>query len=367
MLRLLDGFDHYETANILRKNAIKPHAGTLVGSTYRRGASGQGMLLASGAVFQTIGQGAIGKNVPTNSSWGFFGTAWQQPTLQGSGYVCAHAVYDIAVSALMHLCSFVGADGSVSIGWIEVNNFSTVANILVSSVPGLIVSGASQYIETGFKINNTTGGCIVRVDGVVAVSYTGNTRRGSGNIDTASTNNRFTQVRMGGLASGGGADIWIDDFYYADDTGTRNNDFVGDLSIYTLYSNATGDVSDWTRTGAASDILAVNEHPAIDDDAGYLASRTVGQKFLHNLDGITATSGIVVGAAVNHMIRKDDSGSREVKSLLKASGVEASGTSVATPSSNANQQSIYETSPATGVPLTLAEVASLQTGAEVTV
>jgi hypothetical protein len=85
------------------------------------------------------------------------------------------------------------------------------------------------------------------------------------------------------------------------------------------------------------------------------------------LDGIAATSGVVAGAAVNHVIKQDDTGTRGVKALLKASGVIGAGVSYTTPSSYGNRQHVFEASPGTLVALTLAEIASLQTGGEVTV
>jgi len=367
-LKLLDGFDYYDTVNLSRKWDYVRTGSVTVGAFGRR--SSQGVRVSG--TFQTIGQAAIGKNLPaTNASWGFFGSSWNAASMPGDGHHVVHSVYDIASSGGMKLCTMVGADGSLAIGYVVVNNFSTVKTILASSAPGVITAGTT-YLESGFKINSTVGGCIFKVAGTSPgdagyLSYTGNTVRSSGsNVYPDSSTQQFTHVRLGGdVVSGSSPNVDMDDFYYCDDTGSRNNSFLGNLGIYTIYSNALGDVSDWTRTGAASDILAVNEHPVQDDDAGYMAATVVGRQFLHHLDGIVVSSGVVAGAGVNHAIKQDDTGVRGVKALLKTGSI-GSGTPYTTPSSYANRQAIFETSPSTGTAITLAEVATLQAGGEVT-
>ena len=347
MLKLIDGFDHYETADFLRKWDVVDNT-IAISTSYGRYGSG-GMKPSGGS-----NGGYVGKNLPAaNTGYGFFGTAVYVPNMGPSGFSLLHGVCNPAITSARDISSYILSDGSLGIG----TDGGGAITLLAQTAPGLVVAGAFQYLETGIKVHSVSGEVIIRLDGIEVLSYTGNTRRASG-VD------EFRQVRIF-LNSGVAGEQWFDDFYYCDDTGAKNNDFLGDVRIQTIYSNALGDISDWTRTGAASDILAVNEHPAIDDDTGYLSAAVVGDQFLHNLDGLASPVGRVVGVAVNHQIRKDDGGAREISALVKAGGSVGTGTAYSTPSSYGNRQTIFESSPATAVDFTLAEIAALQAGAEV--
>lgn len=363
-LKFIDGFDHYETAQLTNK--WDAAIGCTLSSSFGRLGS-RGVKFDTG--FGITGQGALSKNLPAaNSSFGFFGNAFQIPVMPGAGYMNVHAVYTPTSGSAMHICSMIGSDGSVAIGYCTINNFSFSTTVLASSAPGLVAAGAWRSFETKFKIANSDGSVVCRLDGAIVVSFTGDTcgrGDGSGAGITQATSQDFTNVKVGGrLDAPSGNFMFIDDFWYCDDTGAINNNFLGDMRIQTIYSDGLGDAGDWARTGAASDILAVNEHPTI-NDASYLSASTVGHKFLHNLDGLSPAPGTIAGVAVNHRVYKDDGGARQLKALVKTGSTIGNGTTYTTPSGATNIQSMFETSPDTGNAFTSAEIASMQAGAEV--
>jgi hypothetical protein len=57
--------------------------------------------------------------------------------------------------------------------------------------------------------------------------------------------------------------------YVLDNTGTQNNDLIGDCRIETLYPNGAGNYAQLSANGAGTNYGCVNEHPA-DDDTTYV-------------------------------------------------------------------------------------------------
>lgn len=356
MLKFIDGFDYYNTqALFLRKwDYVSDATLPLVGTAYGRNGSG-GLKLGGNS-----NSGHVGKNLPAaNSGYGFFGHAIYIPNMGPNGWSMIHGAYNPAASDSMEIASFVFSDGSLGIAWQASNSGGWT--ILHQSGPGLIGAASYRHVETAIRVHPVNGEVIVRLDGDVVSNYTGNTSRATGASE-------FRQVRTF-QNSGVNGEQWIDDFYYCDDTGAKNNGFLGDMRIITLYPNAPGDLAEWlTRVGAATDWEAINQHPT-DDDTSYLASDTPGERFLVNLDAIAGVDGEVKGLAVNLMAKKDDAGTRKVAALVKVpstGGAIGEATEQAFPAAYANLQYIFESNPDTLANFTWPQIGELQAGGKVT-
>lgn len=355
MLRFIDGFDYYNTeALYLRKWDFLGGGGSRIFSTaYGRNGSG-GVKMGGGS-----NGGDSGKNLPAaNTSYGFFGHALYVPNMGPNGYSMLHGACNPANSNYPEIASYIFADGSIGIGW----HVSPTVNLLAQTGPGLISAANYRHLETAFRVHNVNGEVIVRLDGATVLGYTGNTRR-------VGAVNEFRQIRTF-LNSGMNGEQWMDDFYYCDDTGAKNNTFLGDMRIITLYPNAPGDLAEWlTRVGAATDWEAITNHPT-DDDTSYIASDVPGSRFLVNLDAMVGVDGEVRGLAVNLMSKKDDAGTRKVAGIVKVpstGGAIGVATDQAFPSAYANLQYIFESNPDTNLDFTWPQIAELQAGGKVTV
>lgn len=353
MLRFIDGFDYYNTqALFLRKWDYVDNTVNL-GLAYGRNGSG-GMRPSGGS-----NGGDVGKNLPAaNSGYGFFGTAIYVPNMV-PGFSLVHGVYNPAVTPHNEIGSYILGDGSIGIG----NHNNATLILQAQTGPGLISAANYRHIETGIRVHDVNGEVIVRLDGDVVLSWSGNTRRSG-----AATSNEFRHVRLF-RNSGLNGEQWYDDFYYCDDTGPKNNDFLGDMRIITLYPNAVGDLSEWpTLVGAATIWEAINQHPT-DDDTSYAASNTPGERFLVNLDMIAGVDGDVKGLAVNFMAKKDDAGTRKVAALVKVpstGGAIGEATEQAFPAAYANLQYIFESNPDTLANFTWPQIGELQAGGKIT-
>jgi hypothetical protein len=88
-----------------------------------------------------------------------------------------------------------------------------------------------------------------------------------------------------------------------------------------LYPNAAGDSAGWTPN-AGTNWSQVEEHPA-DDDTSYVASDTVGEKDLYNLDDIDpAFTGVIKGVQALWCVKKSDEGTGAVKGVWKSGATE---------------------------------------------
>jgi len=216
MLILMDGFDHYATADILKKwnsggAAIAPSSGR----------SGGGALSCTNAnVTKTLIAGAswvMGCRVQVSAvsalSRGLF-SLFDAATLQ-----C-----DLRINPDLTLS--VTRNGTALTGGTSTNSLST---------------GSYYYVEWKVTIADSIGAnsCKVRVNGVDWITVA--TGQDTKNTANASAN----QLTLGPINAISGTWL-IDDFYLCDSSGTTNNDFLGDIRVDTLYPNADGTYSQWT-------------------------------------------------------------------------------------------------------------------------
>lgn len=381
-----DGHDHYPSSLLLSKWDFI--GSDIVGfdAAYARFTDDprQRGLRARGG-FQTIGQCALGKNLPAAiAGWGFHGLAFRIPVMHSSGYWVPHAVYDIASSGGMKLCTMIGADGSLNIGFVVVNNFSSPYTILKAGNPGRVVAGTWYYLESAFNIKSVSGGAIVRLNAAdpIAfpahidndyVSYSGNTVRSSGsNYHADSATEQYTHFRVNGSVdvSGGSVVVDVDDQYWGDDQGSINNDFLGNVRLGLIVEDAVGGDTDMTVVGSGDPNWQVVAQTT-PNDAIYVKGDTVAQRDMYGMETIVGTPREIFGLLCNHRVSQDDAETRTYDKMITppVSGVPVTVSSHTTPSGGfVNQQGVSEVNPDTGVHWLASEVnaAGFEYGQEIT-
>ncbi len=360
MLRFVDGFDHYNTrAQMLRKWDAVANANTISTSYGRFGT--QGVYLQEGG-YSILGQGSIAKNIGhLNSDWGFFGGAFNFVSLPSTGQFVLFAIYDIGFGSAMHCCVAVLADGSVALGSVIINNLSSSFNVFASSDPGVITASATRYIEVAFNVD---AGAIVHLDGEEIINFSEGIHEpepGSGNGITESANSWFSHVKVGGGANGGNATVYLDDFYYCDDTGTTNNDFLGDVRVYTLWPEDVGASSDFTRNGGTVDgnYTAVDEL-APDDDTSFVDTDVPGSEDFYEMEDLSGQD--IFAVAVTSCARAADDSAGSIQNQILSNSVTGSAPTRALSSTYTFVQDIFETNPDTLDQWTAAEVNDAQAG-----
>jgi hypothetical protein len=320
MLIHCDGFDHYATAQAVGGQKWDTVLNCTVGATYARFA-GQGAQLGnSGAV--------LGKNVPTQSSY-----------VVGAAYLWTQSN-----DSANKIFSFMdGATTQVSVhnanGIISAYRNGTV--LLATATPRL-AQNQYRYIEAKCFVNSTTGNITVRLDGVEIMNFTGNTQQ-SGSA-------QITQVRLG--LNGNSCIAYVDDIYICDTTtpnsaGNNNSDFLGDLKVSTIYPNAAGAFTNYTRggTNTGNDYSQVNEATP-DEDTTYITDATIGDRDSFKFPAISLV-GPVFGVMMWARARKDDASVRTLANVARSSAVDTVGASYNLSASYVYYGTVFELDPAT--------------------
>ena len=220
-------------------------------------------------------------------------------------------------------------------------------NTLLAESPAVTYRGKQWcYIEIKITFGNP-GSYEIRVNTRTVMSGTGRT--------TSTDNNYANWVGWHGQNGD-----WIDDLYICDDTGTQNNDFLGDIKVVTILPNADGSNTGWTPSSGTSHYSLVNETPA-NDDTNYLYTSTVGATDTENFQDITLT-GSIRGILQLACIRKDDAGARSACLVCRVGTTDYEGPEVSLGTSYTYLKQIRETNPATGAPWTVADINAAQFG-----
>lgn len=276
------------------------------------------------------------------------------------GLAFAFYLDNLPINQNYALCHFSDAANSTQVSvQVESTGIITVyrgethdgTQIATSGTPA-IVAEAYQHIEMLINFSNT-GSVEIRVNGVTVVSAT--------SVDTTATvNQECSQVSIvagvdnSAVINGPDTTTDVDDIFCYDDTGSFNNDFIGDRRVLTLFPNGDTAQADWSVTGAANGFEAINEADP-DEDTTYISTGpggSPGPVSEFDLDdlptGVSAISALVV---VNRS-RKTDAGDANVQMSLVSGSSEANGSDQAITEAYTYYHDVIETDPATGAPFT---------------
>lgn len=330
------GFDFFTTVlDVLSAQSFITTT-TAISSGSARYAAGTGEtsqgLLFNGAGNKIWADIALGTNLATVIT----GFAYKG-TLPGSGY---QAVVSFADAGTYQVTLVIDANGQFS--FMKGVGFANTLNGTILAGPSTLAISTNiwNYIEVTLTTNNSTGVAEVRLNGAVALTFSGNTRQ--------SANNYSNAVYFGD--NGVGQSIY-DDWYILDTTGSSPlNTYLGDIRIRTYMpsaDSATGGLNQFTPTpsqSAGSHYLNVNEVPA-DGNTSYNADATATQRESYRTHGFN-------GATINFVnnwakFEKDDATSRSVAIVARNGTTDVVGSTISSPSSYAYSNQVVTTDPNT--------------------
>src|SRR3984957_5848734 len=224
----------------------------------------------------------------------------------------------------------------------------------ISSPPMAVIPGAVwQYLEV-YGVTATTGGAVtVRVNETVVLSLvSANTASGSTIPSTG-----VDQIDFGSLGN-----ATVDDFYVCDNSGASLNNFIGNTRVPAQTPNGVGALTQWTPTGSASFNWQLASNPYM-DDSSYVSCSTAGDIDLYTLSPVANAPQILAVQSIV-VARQDDSGQRQIESVIKSGSVQATGAVVNTNATYAGHTDIFTVDPNTGSSWTYGAVNALQVGAE---
>lgn len=226
---------------------------------------------------------------------------------------------------------------------------NTFTGTLLGTSSVALVAKGYNHVEIWATADNAAGAFEVRVNGVTVLNVAG--------VNTvASSKEEFSQVRIGefGWRSqdvGMQADWYIDDIYAADDAGAINNDFVGDLKVYTKFPVADTTTQDWSPSTGATAWPILDNNPA--DDGQYLTANDPGDTLIEEMDDLPAEVVTIAGVQPTVRAWKTDAGNAKVQLGVVSGSVVDVGVEHALSQAISYHWDVFEVDPETGAAWTI--------------
>ncbi len=228
--------------------------------------------------------------------------------------------------------------------------------VTVASTTSTITTSLWVYVEMSATIADAGGTVEVRLNGspTPEINFTGDTKNGG-------TNNTIDKVVVANFTN----TTWLADLYVCNDTGTTNNNFLGDVCVRTLVPNADGAFSQLTGSDGnqVANYLLVDERPA--SAADYTGSPTTGLLDTYGITDLPAGISAVYGAQLTSVMAKSDATAATAKPVVRSSGTNYFGTTQTLSTSYTHYYDLFENDPATGVLWTVGGINAAEIGMEV--
>ncbi len=332
-LRFMDGFDHYMSADILKK-------WTSVGSI---------TIAPENARPGSQGCGALGANL-NNTRFA--------KTLDDQGTWIVGLNFQVSSFVSHTLIVFRASDGTeqVSLRTDATGHLVFTRNgTVIGSAAAAVTAAATWYhLECKVVISNTVGTIEARVNGVAVIGPTGS-------LDTAAHASEVTARQIGICATNGGGTITVDDVVICDGTGSVNNSFVGAGRIITRRPDSVGTYTQWIPSGF-SDNFANVQDDFMDSDTTFNQSSTAGDKDTYVMEDVP--SGTIIGVQTNIFLRQDSGAGRTVRPVWRISSTNYTGTTVGVAGNYLDSMQVYDVSPATSSAWTDTELNAAEFGME---
>ena len=213
-----------------------------------------------------------------------------------------------------------------------------------------------QYIEAKATISDTVGEVHIRVGGETVLSLTG--------IDTKEQSNAYIDEVRYTACHGNSDDIFLDDLYICNDSGTVNNDFLGDIKVTAHFPDSDGAHTDFTPSTGTSHYATVDE--SLISESDYNDGDT-----LNDIDsyGITAASdlGTIHGIQVVSCAQNPDVGTRKIKTVVRSNSVDYVGSNEETLSNTSSiLKEVFETDPDDSAAWTKTKLDAAEFGIKIT-
>lgn len=253
-------------------------------------------------------------------------------------------------SGNIHLNFFVKPDREIEVR-------DSALNILGTTSGANILAHTWRYIEVKVTISGSVGQITIKV-GETEVLNT------SADKDTLNGSNVYVgAVELNYVHC---LDTLIDDFYICDTSGSKNNDFLGDIRVDALRPNAAGTYTDFTPS-AGSNHENVDEVPGPDDDTTYNDGANVGDQDSYQMPDLPAPAGTTIfGVKTQATVRKTDAGAMKCKLLTRAGTTDDLGDEIILSDSYTTHAEIFENNPDDSAAWEDADVNSMEPGVETT-
>ena len=346
MLRFMDSFDHYGSAERLLKYDFINNSGLVPTAAVGRNGTSGGQSVAQNGGFNTAGI------VLDNQATWIVGVAFTPNAFP---------------SAQTSLVKF--RDG----GQAGTEQFSvelTTAGLFAVARGGTIIATSAAAITPGLSVHfqikvviNNTGSYELRVNSVNVLS--------NGSVDTQQSGNAFANTVELGKDAGSGVydfdDYWVCDGVDSGVSGAPNNDFLGDIRIQYRAPSGNGNSSGMVGSdGNSTDNYLLVDEAAPNGDTDYVIGDSVGDKDTYAMADLTPTAGTVYGVQVMSYAKKSDAGARSIANVVRSAGVEEDSSNYSLTTDYDYYRDVREDDPS-AAQWTISSVNGMEVGTKVTV
>lgn len=321
--------------------------------------SGQALLFHNtNTTFLPVNGVAYGYVIPIGATpqTGFVGFAHYVYPDQAGVLVSCVQIFD-AVNNVPQVVIEFCANGVVKV-WAGAGYGITPTTLLAASAAGSFQEDQWFHCEIKATVANSGGAVEVRINTVPVIQLVG--------ADTQNSSNAYFDSVLIGNASRVNTATWHnawDDLFVNDTTGTKNNNWSGNLRVKTQFMIANGFTNNFSIGGTAP--AATNWQSVLNnnmDDTKFVYSSTVGNIDLYTPDP-NLNSPLVRSLQVRMGLRQDDATQRMAHAMLRIGGVNYEGSvDQYTNQTFTFYKERFETNPATAVDFTGADVNGLQAG-----
>ena len=228
------------------------------------------------------------------------------------------------------------------------------ASVLASATVTQRISWGN-YFEVGTTIADAGGHCVVKVNGVTVIDFTGDTKNGG-------TNTTIDAIALGDYGAYNQVS-YFDDVYICDGTGSAPHDtFLGDVRVYAMSPAGAGASTQFTPSSGAN-YTTVDELPYSATD--YNSSSTTGNRDTYAMADLPAGTANVYGVQTNVIAKKSDAGAMSLKPVVRSGATNYYGSATVLTSSDIVITDVRSQDPNTSAAWTPTGVNALEAGMEV--
>jgi len=257
-------------------------------------------------------------------------------------------IFDTWASSNCHLSFYITDSKTISVR-------DGAGGLLGTSSGHTLQNNTWYYIEIKVTIHDSAGAITIIINGVERLALT--------DKDTKTGSNAYVgRVHILGV---NGAAVYYDDIYLCDDTGGREDDFLGDVRVDPLRADGVGNTTQFAPS-AGSNYQNVDEI-TVDNDVTY-NDGDLGEKDTYAVQSLPSPSGTTIYGVKNQMcVRKTDVGDRSVKLITRAGGTDYQGGTKVLTDTYQQVAELYVDNPADSLAWEDADIDSMEVGIEVTV
>jgi hypothetical protein len=356
-----DGFDHYggDVNNILDGAWAEVGSGYSLSSSVSR--TGSYSLKRNDSLLESTARRVLG-GAKTTAGVGFAVYLNELPVVNDSSVLLEFRDASNKVNISL-ICQ--------STGVLDVFRGDCVSGtLLVSTSTPAIVVESFQHIEVQATFSATVGAVEVRVNGVVVASVTGANTVASGSellgfsTDASAETSQITlsgRNDHAGAENLGSLEVYFDDVYAYDTTGSFNNSWLGDRRVYTLFPDQDTAQADWTPLSGTG---FSNINDPVDDDTSYISTGIPGSpsetRSDFELDDLPETTGLVSAVMLVSRAKKLEAGAADLRVGIISNSTEVEGATHPLNPTYTQHHDVFEYDPDTGAAFTTTAIDALQ-------